>query len=188
MGALAARDDILALSLHVDYWDYIGWKDEFAHPGNAQRQRSYAMVAGRKSVYTPEMIVNGVSDVAGAKPIKLMSAIDKHKNAPKMVSLKLTRVSAGQISISAKPLADGLGTMNLQLLRYRPTRVSRISRGENAGRTITYVNVTQDWQIVGRWDGRSPVDLRVDAAGELPIVVLVQSENYGPIRAAAELK
>lgn len=63
---LAEREDVIALALHVDYWDYIGWKDEFAHPQHAQRQRAYAQKAKRRSIYTPEFIVQGQTDVVGA--------------------------------------------------------------------------------------------------------------------------
>ena len=56
---LKDRKDVIAIALHVDYWDYIGWKDEFGHPAHADRQRAYAAKAGRRSIYTPEMVVHG---------------------------------------------------------------------------------------------------------------------------------
>ena len=56
---LAARPDVIALALHVDYWDYIGWVDEFADPAYTRRQKQYAQVAGNPSVYTPQMVIGG---------------------------------------------------------------------------------------------------------------------------------
>lgn len=183
---LAARDDVIALSLHVDYWDYIGWKDEFAVPGNAQRQRTYAAEAGRRTVYTPEMIVQGVSDIVGAKPMAVAMAIEKHKAGPRLVSVELLR-AAGAVAISVEALLPDLPPMDVFVLRYQPHRTSNITRGENAGRTIVYTNVTQDWQRLGQWDGRGVLDLDVDMGGDLPVVVIVQAANHGPIIAAAQL-
>ena len=186
MQVLAERDDVIPLSVHVDYWDYIGWKDDFAEPHNAERQRGYAMAAGRRSVYTPEIIVNGMSDIVGAKPMKLAMAIDKHKNDPVQVSLILSR-SGERVRIDAEALQAGIGPVSVQMLRYQPLRVARISRGENAGRTIHYVNVTHDWQSLGIWKGDAPLQMEADAPGEWPVVVILQGADYGPILAAAQL-
>ncbi|MGC3939482.1 DUF1223 domain-containing protein [Roseobacter sp. EG26] len=185
--ALAERDDVIALALHVDYWDYIGWKDEFADPRNAERQRAYATVAGRRSIYTPEMIVNGVTDIVGAKPMEVSKAIAIHKEYPQAVKVNATR-AGDRVQIDAEVLRSGTGPMVVQLLRYRPERESRITRGENAGRTITYANVTQDWNVVREWDGRAPLSMSAMAPGEAPAVVLIQAADMGPILAAARVE
>lgn len=184
---LAEREDVIALALHVDYWDYIGWKDEFADPRNAERQRAYATVAGRRSIYTPEMIVNGLTDIVGARPMEVTKAIADHQRKPPSVSLALTR-SGDQIRISAKTLKAVREPMVIHMLRYTPEREARITRGENAGRTITYANVTEDWTVLGEWNGRAPLALSAQAEGEQPVVVLIQASNMGPILAAAQLK
>src|SRR3569623_1698273 len=59
LGRLARRPDIVALSFHVDYWDYIGWKDRFATKETTARQRIYAHTLSQRYVYTPEMVVDG---------------------------------------------------------------------------------------------------------------------------------
>ena len=187
METLAGREDVIALSLHVDYWDYIGWKDEFADPGHAKRQRSYAAVASRRSVYTPEMIVNGVTDIIGAKPMELAMAIEKHKAVPKAVAMELSAGGGDRIVIEADAIVSGLGPMDVVMLRYQSARVANITRGENAGRTIEYVNVAEDWQLVSRWDGQSHLSVEVQAPGNHPVVVLIQDHNHGPIRGAARL-
>src|SRR5215510_331606 len=65
LGALAKRQDIVALSYHVDYWDYIGWKDPFANRTTTARQRAYARVLKQRYVYTPEMVVEGIGHDTG---------------------------------------------------------------------------------------------------------------------------
>ena len=186
MEALAKRDDVIALSLHVDYWDYIGWKDEFADPKHAKRQRTYASIAGRRSVYTPEMIVNGVSDIVGAKPMELAVAIEEQKSLPRVVKMAMSR-SQDSLLIEAHAIKRSVGPAVVHMLRYQPERVARITRGENAGKTIKYMNVAQDWQVVGEWDGTDALQLEMHASGDYPIVVLIQSERDGRIFAAARL-
>ena len=187
MAEIAGRDDVIALSLHVDYWDYIGWKDEFADPRNAKRQRGYAMEAGRRSIYTPEMIVNGVSDIVGAKPMKLATAIAQHKNDPQTIDLEMTR-TGDVVLVEARQLTRASSDMVVHILRYQPEREANIKRGENAGRTIRYANVTQDWKVLGAWDGSKPLRIEADAPGKWPVVVLIQDNDYGPILAAGRLK
>lgn len=187
MATLSERDDVIALSLHVDYWDYIGWKDEFADPQHAQRQRAYAQVAGRRSIYTPEMIVNGFSDIVGAKPMELAMAIAKHKQQAAQVEISLSLLASNRILIDARTLQPGLGNMDVVMVRYQAARTARITRGENAGHTIEYVNVAQDWQTIGRWDGQTPLALEIDVPGEHPVVVLLQGQDHGPIHAAARM-
>ncbi|WP_300029174.1 thioredoxin family protein [uncultured Roseobacter sp.] len=185
---IADRDDVIALALHVDYWDYIGWKDEFADPRNADRQRAYATVGGRRSIYTPEMIVNGTTDIVGAKAMQLSDAINMHGATPSPVQVTLIR-DGDSVRISASPRAgSSVGRSVVHFLRYMPRREARITRGENAGRTIDYANVTQDWKVLGEWDGRAPITLSADAAGDLPVVVLVQAGDMGPILGAAQLR
>ena len=184
---LTRRDDVIALALHVDYWDYIGWKDEFADPANAERQRAYAVVAGRQSVYTPQMIINGETDIVGTRPMRVMDAIKAHQDTPPRVTLDIAR-NGDTVEIDAQRLAADVGPMVVQMLRYTPERETHITRGENAGKTVVYANVTKDWNVVSEWDGRTPLDLSVAAPGDAPVVVMIQARGLGPILAAAQLR
>ena len=74
--------DVIALALHVDYWDYIGWKDSFADPGNTERQRGYAHAAAATSIYTPQMVIGGLDHVIGYKPMDVANTVQKHRAAP----------------------------------------------------------------------------------------------------------
>ena len=84
---LSGRNDVIALSLHVDYWDYIGWKDKFASLAHTKRQQAYARAGGRRSVYTPQMIVNGLDDVAGTAPMDVVDMIDRHSRRQPVIEL-----------------------------------------------------------------------------------------------------
>ncbi|TNF64859.1 MAG: DUF1223 domain-containing protein [Rhodobacteraceae bacterium] len=184
---LATREDVIALALHVDYWDYIGWKDSFALPGNTERQKAYAMQGGRNSVYTPQMIVNGTDDVVGPRAMELAKYIAAHAALPDRVRLQARR-DGDRVLIGATllPGAEPRG-MVVQLVHFTPEQSVDITRGENAGRKLTYTNVVEDWIILGEWDGRAPLEMNVAAGADLPGAVLIQYQNAGAIVAAARV-
>lgn len=184
---LAKRDDVIALSLHVDYWDYIGWKDDFADPRYSDRQRAYARYAGARTVYTPQMIIGGMDHIVGVKPARLEQLIRHFNGKTETVSLRVERNGATLRvrANAADPLPRG---SVVQVVRYNPSERVDIHRGENAGRTIVYSNIVTDWQRVAEWDGRKPLSLNVKAAGGAPVVVIIQEPGPGPILAARALR
>jgi hypothetical protein len=181
MHKLAARGDVIALSMHVDYWDYIGWKDEFGRPENSARQRSYAAAGGRRSVFTPQMIIGGVDSVVGTHPMDVADLIAKHSASQKDVAIKVGR-SSGVITVAAT--ARRAAKYEIKLISFTNKRTTNIKRGENAGKTITYVNVVSDFQTVKKWDGRAPLSMAAKV-GSGPMVVLIQRAGHGAIEAAA---
>ena len=184
---LADREDVIALALHVDYWDYIGWKDPFADPAHAERQRAYARVGQRRTIYTPEMVVQGVTDIVGARPMKLSEAIAKHARMAPKVDLDIKR-NGNTLVVEAKALEQLSGRMTVHLLSYAPEHTTKIKRGENRGRTLSYANVVEDWKVIGDWDGSGPLNISAEMTDDLPSVVLIQEQDTGPILAAARLR
>jgi hypothetical protein len=183
---LAERDDVIALALHVDYWDYIGWKDEFAKPEYSARQRQYAVIGHRRSVYTPQMIINGETDVVGAKAMKLSKALAQHAAKPALMDVEIARNGA---SLQINAVSNGAkGPFVVNLVRYTPRSETRITRGENAGHTLSYANVAHDWTIIQEWDGNAPLNMTTDLIGAEPVVVIIQQNRFGPILAAARLR
>ncbi|HEV8033833.1 DUF1223 domain-containing protein [Yoonia sp.] len=182
---LAKRDDVIALALHVDYWDYLGWKDIFANPAFTQRQHAYARAANASSVYTPQMIINGVEQVVGSRPMQVMDALQAQKEAGNLFDLKLTRLE-GAVLITAEP-GQG-GDYAVQLVRYMPEETVDIRHGENAGRNLTYTNIVTSWDVIAEWDGRSPLAFEAYVEGDSPIVVILQRSTDGPIVGAAVLR
>src|SRR6056297_463176 len=142
LAELADREDVIALAFHVDYWDYIGWKDVFASPANTLRQRNYARVAGARSIYTPQMIVDGTDHVIGTKPMKLAEHIQQHRDRATPVSLTLTR-AGDQVRIRARSASRLSGGATVRVVTYSPKETVAIKRGENAGRTLTHHNVVR---------------------------------------------
>lgn len=186
LAELAGRDDVIPLALHVDYWDYIGWKDVFAMPGFSKRQKGYAVSGGWRQVYTPQVVVNGVAAAVGSRPMKVSDLIRKHAKDSSPVQLDLRR-DGRQLVIRAqsdRPVRPS----DIHIVRYKPERQVDILRGENAGHKYTYTHIVDHWDVAGRWNGTGPFELRVPIKGNEPVVVLVQEPRYGPIVAAARLR
>ncbi|MDU9003582.1 DUF1223 domain-containing protein [Sedimentitalea todarodis] len=185
---LSEQDDVIALALHVDYWDYIGWKDRYALASHTKRQRGYAHKAGRDMIYTPQMIVNGIDDVVGAHADEVAEIIEREKSTPAVATLTADR-SGSQLSIHAAPVAKPLaGPITVQVVRYAPLKTAQITRGENAGHELDYANVVEDWILLGEWDGAGPYQAQTELDGDLPTVVLLQYAGPGAIVAAARAK
>ncbi len=184
LGELADLPEVLALSFHVDYWDYIGWKDVFASPAHSDRQRQYARALSLPYVYTPQMVVDGRYDVAGSRGRQVVAAIEKAaRNQASFdieidVEAKLIRLPEGQAP------KDGA---TVWLVMYDAEHSTEITRGENTGKTLTYHNVVRDYRKLGVWNGKAlelPIDLA--AASERDgCAVLVQEDRHGPIIGAA---
>ncbi|MEL7258358.1 MAG: DUF1223 domain-containing protein, partial [Pseudomonadota bacterium] len=188
MHELAKRDDVVALALHVDYWDYIGWKDSFAHPEHADRQRAYAAENGRRMIYTPQMVINGREHVVGNSPKDVSDMITRHLQAPATVDIELSRVG-DNVLIEAEPMTQFEEPLAVRVVRYMPESSVNITRGENAGHTISYANVVTDMEQIGSWTGEEALSLTVSAQGDDPIVVVLQRRNgIGLVEAAAQLK
>lgn len=184
---MAARDDLIALALHVDYWDYIGWKDAFASPAFTARQHRYALAADSQMLYTPQFIVAGVARIEGVRPMELMDGIRTQAGIDSGVTVRATR-AGGQVHIVAQSTAPLPHPVVVQFVRYLPQETVTITRGENAGRTLTYANIVTDWQRLGQWTGQAPFTTDVKADDSHGVVVIVQQPGPGQILAAARLK
>lgn len=184
---LAGREDVIALALHVDYWDYMGWRDGFAQPRFTARQKAYARAARSRILYTPQMIVAGSAEVPGFRPMQVIELIQAARARPPVVRLSLVRAGE-ELRIAAEGAAGALPPVVVQLVRYLPSRTVRIDNGENAGRTVTYRNIVTGWEVLARWDGHGRYEGQAEAAGEEPVVVILQAEGHGPILAAARAR
>lgn len=187
LAAMAADPSIIALALHVDYWDYLGWKDKFANPQFTERQKAYAKAAGDRMIYTPQMIVGGVDRIVGSRPAEILEAVRTHAALP--VTVRLTaRRDGDRLHIRAEAVTPQDRPMRIDLVRYIPSEKVAIERGENAGVTMTYTNIVTDWEHIADWTGAGALELEVPLGGSAPAVVLVQGEGPADIVAAAALK
>jgi hypothetical protein len=184
---LAQREGVLALSLPVDYWDYLGWKDTLASPQFTERQRAYARARGDGAIYTPQLVVNGIAHVNGSDEGQVARAIDRTTKTLPVVPLRLRRED-GKLVIEAGGLPRGVGKdATIWLVKIAKSVAVPIERGENRGKTVIYSNVVRELVPVGAWSG-NPVTIEFERsrlAGGERCAVLLQQGYAGPIIGAA---
>ena len=184
---LADQPGVIPLALHVDYWDYIGWQDTFAHAGFTDRQKAYAHAAGERMIYTPQVIVGGGARMVGHEGAQVAAAIEAAQSAGAAVRLTVTRQGAQLlIRVEADPPLTSATTV--QLVRYRDSAEVEIENGENAGMRVEYRNIVTSWQRLADWPGQAAFEMTTDAPGDEPAVVIIQRQGPAEILAAAVLK
>src|SRR5664279_2790875 len=190
----ADRDDVLALSYNVDYWDYLGCKDTLASHDNSQRQRDYAAARGDGDVYTPQAVIDGREDVTGSLKNDIDASIAANRGGLSVpIDLSLSG-DAVTVRIGASP--SDMPHATLWLVMYERAVTVPIERGENSGKTITYSNVVRRMRPIAMWTGAAmSVDLsrsEVEHAGADRCAVLLQTELKdglpGPILGAAAIR
>jgi len=194
LGELSKRKDVLALGFHVDYWDYIGWKDPYASKLATKRQRQYADSFKLSFVYTPQMVVNGLSETVGSDRAGIEEALEKAKAwTAAHPSLAFERRSDGGLLVHVGA-AEAKRPATVWLACFDRQRSTPVPRGENAGSTLTNYHIVRHFESLGTWKGQS-LDLSVapevveEYAGrpDQDVAVLVQTEGVGPILAAERL-
>ena len=149
LSELAASEDTLALAWHVDYWDYLGWKDTFASPSNSDRQRAYARAMSKRSIYTPQAVINGRVDVVGSRGNSVMSALAKHAGTESGLTVPIqAKISGDMLSISVDNSPEAKGA-TLWMVYFDRSRTVDVERGENRGRTLTYFNIVRSIEMIG---------------------------------------
>jgi len=155
IGELSSDPSIIALSMPIDYWDYLGWKDTLADSRFSARQRAYSRMRGDREVYTPQVVVNGSAHVIGSDLAGIESAIDKTSKSSSVMSVPVTMSLAGrQINVSVAagkvPATEHGEVWICSISKSVPIS---IGRGENRGQQITYHNVVRNLLKVGDWNG-----------------------------------
>jgi hypothetical protein len=186
---LAARPDILALAFHVDYWDYIGWVDPYGSPEATARQRAYGRALGLRSIFTPQMVVDGRISAVGSRRGEVEDALAAAAARRARVPVSLAR-AGDRLVVEVAGAAAPAVPCDILVVRYETGPLTEVPRGENAGRTLVNPNVVRSARVVGAWDG-NPARILIDAdEGEAVggYVALLQDPAAGPIRGAAHLE
>jgi hypothetical protein len=195
LGELAKDPNVIALSLPIDYWDYLGWKDTLADSRFTARQKAYSHVRGDRDVYTPQVVVNGSAHVIGSDRGSIEGAIDTTKKADGVMSVPVSMTLAGkQINVSVAASSKGPTARHgeVWICSVSKSVPIAIGRGENRGKEITYHNVVRNLLKVGDWNGSAgswtvPLE-NISREGVDAAVVYVQDgsrENPGPMLGAA---
>lgn len=176
---------VMALTYHVDYWDYLGWKDTFGNPEFSQRQYNYAKQRGDMEVFTPQVIINGEAQMIGSDRTKIMASLEAERRLTWPVALSLEE-GPKEIVIE---IGEGEGDATLWLMPILSHASVKIDRGEMAGRVIDYHNIVRDVFPAAMWSGKKqhvvlPKDGLMPPDGTA-CVALLQRGKVGPILGCA---
>ncbi|HEX4041019.1 MAG TPA: DUF1223 domain-containing protein [Xanthobacteraceae bacterium] len=178
LGELSADPSVIALSLPIDYWDYLGWKDTLASPVHSALQRAYARMRGDRQVYTPQIVVNGAMHVLGSDQAAIAHtiALTDQKSGVMSVPVSLT-VGDNGVNVKVESAESAHNAGEVWLCPVAKAIAVAIGRGENRGHTITYHNVVRGWLKLGEWTGAAsswtvPLsELKTDGADAAAVMV-----------------
>jgi hypothetical protein len=155
LGEFSQDRAFITLSLAVDYWDYLGWKDTLALAAHTGRQRGYAKSRGDRKVYTPQAVINGVLHVVGSDKSAIELAVAKSLEQANTMALPMQLTTQdGRIVVAVPDAANG-ARGEVWLCGVKKATAVEVGRGENRGRTLTYHNVVRSWHRLGEWNGKS---------------------------------
>src|SRR5437660_3824008 len=156
LGELAKDPNVIALSLPIDYWDYLGWKDTLADKRFTARQKAYSHMRGDREVYTPQVVINGKIHAVGSDRESIERAIEQTAHEAGVMSVPVSvNVTRGQLNVSVASVPSAPSRGEIWLWSVTRAVPIAIGRGENHGREITYHNVVRNWLKVGDWSGKA---------------------------------
>ena len=194
LGELTYDQSLIALTLPIDIWDYLGWKDTLALPGHTKRQKAYSHVRGdHEGVYTPQAVINGAVQALGSDRAAIERAIKQSHDNKATLSLPLTMTLDGnRLTVTAPAVANENATAEAWLCPITKSVAVAIGRGENTGHTFTYHNVVRRWVRLGAWNGQSATwsvplsDFKTDGVDAVAVIVQSGAASApGPMLGAA---
>ncbi len=188
-----APQGVVPLALHVDYWDYLGWRDPYARHAYSERQRRLTRMAGGRFVYTPEVFVGG-AELRGWRGDAFEDVVRRINARPARARIELAIDSASPEALEVTARAELLAAARdpvLYLASYANRLSSRVTAGENNGRTLVHDHVALEWlgpfplPRSGSITERSRLALRPDSvARDTGVVAFVQDRATGEVMQA----
>ena len=187
--ALRGIEGIIAVSFHVDYWDYLGWRDTLGDRAYTERQYDYASLRGDGNIYTPQTIINGKSLHVGSDKVAIKAAIRDAQLETDAIWVPLSiEHSDTEIAITIDAY-ESAPVSTIWLIGIAPAISVKIERGENADRDIEYCNVVRKIVPAGKWTGAAlklvfPMPA-VSTSDTAAFVALLQVGTVGSVIGAA---
>lgn len=181
--ASSQSDTVFPVSFHVSYWNYLGWKDPFSLSENDTRQSIYARNFAKRSVYTPQAIVDGQYQTVGSQSALLSKLIDQAYQ--KQIDIPIqTKESSKYLEIT---LNKNKSIKNAELLMFfiDKKHTTKVTSGENHGKTLTNINVVRGIRKLSDWDGKA-LNIRIAKPKHNAILVL-QEKNQGKVYGANQI-
>ncbi|MEM9068736.1 MAG: DUF1223 domain-containing protein [Myxococcota bacterium] len=165
---------VIPLSFHVDYWNYIGWRDTFSDGRFSQRQREYAFSLAERSVYTPQAVINGRTHIVGSRRQDLERKIQEALEREPTHSIQLRVQRSGDMLTVSHRLEGSPRNIEVHLALVERGLIENIRRGENRRRRLRYDNVVRNWRPGLGATGETMIPLRDVRAANASVVALAQ--------------
>ncbi|HEX4407936.1 MAG TPA: DUF1223 domain-containing protein [Xanthobacteraceae bacterium] len=154
LGELSADPSLVVMSVPIDYWDYLGWKDTLANPAHSARQRAYSRIRGDRQVYTPQVVINGAAHALGSDRAAIERAVALTDQKAGVMSLPVALAKGNtNLDVQVESAENEHANAEVWLCPLSKTVSVEISRGENHGHTMIYHNVVRGWIKLGDWTG-----------------------------------
>jgi hypothetical protein len=183
---------VIAMSEHVDYWDSLGWKDPFSSALYTRRQEAYVRRLHLESAYTPQIVIDGVTDALGsdARQVQdgIRQAVKSDKLQVQILPVFKNSRGAATVHIQIDAPAKGHGETRVMLALAENAVVSHVLRGENSGRKLDHVAVVRSLTDVGRLDLEKGFSADIPLTGEWSgkrLIAFLQDGQFGRIQGAS---
>lgn len=156
--------EIYILAFHVDYWDHQGWKDRFSEKEYSDRQRQYASILHLRTIYTPQIVINGATEYVGSDQGSVLNAISKGLDQPSGETAALTldgKIAGGKLNVKYQGAGEDKNS-ELVLALIQKSAQSSVKAGENSGRNLSHVQIVR--QLI-----RSDLNNKKDITMKLPV-------------------
>ncbi len=184
LGELAERDNVIALSCHVTYWNYLHWEDTLSNAFCTDRQRSYVQAMKKRTSYTPQIVINGRHDVVGNRSWEVNAAVKKSVQKYEVSPISLT-YDNGFLEVSLPTLDRD--NYRLTLVSYGEAHSQSILSGENRGRTVDYTNPVIQLSDLGQWNGQVKSVRHQVSSSKRHAILVHRGHDHGAIVAAGKI-
>lgn len=189
LGRLDERDDVIALSFSVDYWDIYGWQDTYARPEFVDRQRAYKTRMELARIYTPQFIIDGAAEAAGSEPDGILSQIsNRQMTMTDAVQINVRHNGGGNFSIGIDGAIASPDPATVYLAAFVPGwRSVNVEGGRNEGREIRVYNPVTAIFELGDWQ-QGAASYGAALPEGMAGVLFVQGGGGGPVYAVADFR
>jgi hypothetical protein len=181
--------NVYFLTYHVDYWNYLGWKDRFSSAAYTEKQKEYATAFNLNSIYTPQAVVNGKKEFVGSDQTRLRKTIMEEMKSKPVIDLSIgTKLTGDNILVSYKTLLSDRYLLNVALVQLHAE--TAVKNGENSGRYLKHINVVREFHTAslsqkaeGQLDFKIPEGL---SESEIKVIAFIQDKSTLKILGVAE--
>ncbi len=176
-------NEVFALSYHIDYWNYIGWKDPFSKAAFTEKQRAYNVKFSNRTNYTPQLVVNGKAHFVGSSSAKVYGSINDYKKMNVLNNVGLSGIAVAETQVSFKYQVRGdLKNKVLRTLLVIDERTTEVKSGENRNRTLQNSNIVVAEKSFSLEQSNGVIKISVPEIvttnDKLNLIVLVESIDY----------